>query len=171
MPATAGAGHRITAVALDELTVDDLAAVRRAGAVGGGRVAVCVAQRPHQRGQRQGAGHFHSGRVPGIRSSAQPGDAGGPVLRHRGLSEAQQGRRDHGETGGEAVRELRERSRPSDQAERLAVYRDRSVQGAGGDIWAIGGGRQHHGDPVLGEPFFSALQCGAADLFFGGEPR
>jgi len=66
----------------------------------------------------------------GIQSGAELSGAGGPVLRYTGLAEPQQGWRDYGKTGDQAVWIAGERGGPHDQAERFAVYRDRSVQGA-----------------------------------------
>src|SRR5260370_9289789 len=50
-----GGGQRITAVALDELTVDDLTAVRGPGPAGVAPAALLSAQRPRSRGQRRRA--------------------------------------------------------------------------------------------------------------------
>jgi hypothetical protein len=163
----AGAGHRITAVALDELTVDDVAAVRE-------QVPSVVAASPFTTlNDRISVGNGKEQDISILGVFPEYVKVRNLVLLAGRFfdSEAQQGRRDHREAGAEAFREPYQRGRPGDQAERLAVHGDWSFQGTGRNVWAVGSGRQYDGDSVLGEPFFSALQCCKSDLFFGGEPR
>jgi len=164
------AGHRITAVALDELTVDDVAAVRQ-------QVPSVVAATPFvSLNDRISVGNGKEQDISILGVYPEYSQVRNLVVLAGRFFDTQDSQsrnkvwRDYGKTGDQLFGSPESAVGHTIKLSGFAVYRDRSVQGAGGDIWAIGSGRQHHGDPLLGEPVFSSVQCRTSDLFSVASP-